>query len=120
MSIESFVAGTQVIDDYEQRRLIDKHITRCSRPAASSGFPIRRRTTSDAVRRFRTGRGGPATADAGNAALGDGALDLGPLKGNVGNQNYVVPAGTDLSRYRSVVIWCRRFAVPFGAAPLPT
>ena len=62
----------------------------------------------------------PATADAGNAALGEGALDLGPLKGNVGNQNYVVPAGTDLSRYRSVVIWCRRFAVPFGAAPLPT
>ncbi|MFN8039078.1 MAG: DM13 domain-containing protein [Acidimicrobiales bacterium] len=62
----------------------------------------------------------PATADAANAALGEGALDLGPLKGNVGNQNYVVPAGTDLSRYRSVVIWCRRFAVPFGAAPLPS
>lgn len=61
----------------------------------------------------------PATADAGNAALGEGALDLGPLKGNVGNQNYAVPAGTDLSKYRSVVIWCRRFAVPFGAAPLP-
>ncbi|MFN2581460.1 MAG: DM13 domain-containing protein [Candidatus Dormibacteria bacterium] len=45
-------------------------------------------------------------------------LDLGSLKGNQGNQNYPVPAGTDIARYRSVVIWCRRFAVGFGVAPI--
>ena len=47
-----------------------------------------------------------------------GFVDLGALKGNIGNQNYDVPAGLDLSRYRTVSIWCRRFSVNFGAAPL--
>jgi hypothetical protein len=45
-------------------------------------------------------------------------IDLGALKGNIGNQNYLVPDGTDLEKYNSVVIWCRRFTSPFGAAPL--
>ena len=47
-----------------------------------------------------------------------GFVDLGALKGNIGDQNYEVPAGLDLSRYRAVSIWCRRFSVNFGAAPL--
>lgn len=47
-----------------------------------------------------------------------GYLDLGPLKGNVGDQNYVVPAGTDLSRYTAVAVWCRRFGVNFTTAAL--
>ena len=47
-----------------------------------------------------------------------GFIDLGSMKGNIGNQNYEVPPDTDLSRYRSVSIWCRRFGVNFGAAPL--
>jgi hypothetical protein len=45
-------------------------------------------------------------------------VDLGPLKGNKGSQNYTIPADVDLSRYRSVTIWCARFHVSFGAAPL--
>jgi hypothetical protein len=45
-------------------------------------------------------------------------VELGPLKANLGNQVYDVPAGTDLSDLRSVTIWCKRFAVSFGAAPL--
>jgi hypothetical protein len=51
-------------------------------------------------------------------AYGEGFVDLGALKGNLGNQNYVIPANVDLSRYKSAVIWCRRFAVGFGVAPL--
>ena len=51
-------------------------------------------------------------------AYGERFIDLGALKGNRGNQNYSVPAGTDLSRYRSAVIWCRRFKVGFGVAGL--
>lgn len=46
-------------------------------------------------------------------------LDLGPLKANKGDQNYVIPPGTDLSTYSSVSIWCARFAVSFAAADLP-
>lgn len=45
-------------------------------------------------------------------------LDAGKLKGNKGNQNYPLPAGTDLAAYTSVSIWCDRFNVSFGAAEL--
>jgi hypothetical protein len=45
-------------------------------------------------------------------------VNLGGLKGNIGNQNYEIPADVDVSRFASVVIWCDRFSVPFGAAPL--
>jgi len=47
-----------------------------------------------------------------------GFIDLGSLKGNIGDQNYDVPAGTDLGKYRAVTIWCRRFSVNFATAPL--
>jgi len=56
---------------------------------------------------------------AGWRVFDDGAwVELARLRGNKGNQVYDVPAGVDLSRYRSVSIWCKRFAVSFGAAPL--
>jgi hypothetical protein len=45
-------------------------------------------------------------------------VELGPLKANNGNQVYDVPAGTDLAGLTSVTIWCKRFAVSFGAAML--
>jgi hypothetical protein len=45
-------------------------------------------------------------------------VDLGKLKGNEGDQNYTVPAGTDFSKYRAVSIYCERFNANFGAAPL--
>jgi hypothetical protein len=49
----------------------------------------------------------------------DGAyVDLGALKGNIGDQNYLIPADVDLGTYRTAVIWCRRFKVGFGVAPL--
>jgi len=47
-----------------------------------------------------------------------GFLDLGPLKGNRGDQNYEIPAAADLGKHRTVAIWCRRFGVNFGAAAL--
>jgi hypothetical protein len=51
-------------------------------------------------------------------AYGERFIDLGALKGNRGDQNYELPSDVDLSRYRSAVIWCRRFTVGFGVAPL--
>jgi hypothetical protein len=48
----------------------------------------------------------------------DGAIELGPLKADKGNQNYAVPAGIDPSSLRSVVIWCKQFSVLFATAPL--
>jgi hypothetical protein len=49
----------------------------------------------------------------------DGAeIRLGDLKATHGNQNYLIPDGADLERMRSVVIWCDRFNVAFGTAPI--
>lgn len=45
-------------------------------------------------------------------------VDLGVLKGNIGSQNYEIPDDVDLDRYDTVVVWCRRFTVGFGAADL--
>lgn len=45
-------------------------------------------------------------------------LDLGLIKGNVGDQVYEIPADADLSQYRSVALWCVQFSVSFGAAQL--
>jgi len=47
-----------------------------------------------------------------------GFVDLGTLKGNIGDQNYELPANADLAKYRAVTIWCKRFSVNFGTAPL--
>jgi len=44
--------------------------------------------------------------------------DLGALKGNIGNQNYEIPAGTDLSGVQSVVIYCVPFKVVFATATI--
>ena len=47
-----------------------------------------------------------------------GFLELGSLKGNIGDQNYEIPADVDLAKYRAVTIWCKRFSVNFATAPL--
>lgn len=45
-------------------------------------------------------------------------LSLGQLKGNVGDQTYVIPEGTDVAAFGSVVIWCEQFSVLFSPATL--
>jgi hypothetical protein len=45
-------------------------------------------------------------------------VSLGALKGNVGSQNYPLPAGLDREKYRSIVVWCELFGVLFAAADL--
>jgi len=43
-------------------------------------------------------------------------VDLGVIKGNVGDQNYVLPASVKAADIKGVSIWCKRFGVNFGAA----
>jgi hypothetical protein len=45
-------------------------------------------------------------------------VSLGKLKANNGNQNYDIPTETDLTKYDTVLIWCRPFSVLFGSAEL--
>jgi hypothetical protein len=47
-----------------------------------------------------------------------GYIDLGSMKGNIGDQNYEVPGNVDLKKYQAVTIWCARFSVTFATAPL--
>ena len=51
-------------------------------------------------------------------AAGYEYVDLGPIKGNLGDQLYDIPAGVDLAAFRTVDLWCVQFAVSFGAAAL--
>ncbi|WP_370328014.1 DM13 domain-containing protein [Euzebya sp.] len=59
----------------------------------------------------------PLDAD-GQPHVGEGAVELGRLKGNIGNQNYDIPADVDLSQPLGVVIYCQPFSVTFATAPL--
>jgi hypothetical protein len=52
------------------------------------------------------------------AEVGEDRVELGQLKGNIGNQNYEIPAEVDLSLYQSVVIYCLPFQVVFSTATL--
>lgn len=61
------------------------------------------------------------SGEAGWHVFDDGRwVELGRLKGNRGDQAYDIPAEVDLDELTSVSIWCKRFAVSFGAAPLTT
>jgi hypothetical protein len=61
-----------------------------------------------------------AASDAGDNEMVTkaGFVDLGSLKGNIGDQNYDIPADVDVAKYHAVTIWCKRFSVNFGTAPL--
>ena len=48
----------------------------------------------------------------------EGYVDIGSLKGNVGNQNYELSGDIDVSAVGSVIIYCKPFHVLFSAAPL--
>lgn len=58
----------------------------------------------------------PSPASRGD--IGEDYIDLGSLKGNMGNQNYEIPDDVDLSDYQSVVIYCVPFHVIFATATL--
>ena len=45
-------------------------------------------------------------------------ISLGPLKGNIGDQNYFLPGNVRAADFGSVVIWCKQFGVLFASAQL--
>jgi Electron transfer DM13 len=48
----------------------------------------------------------------------DDRVELGGLKGNVGNQQYDIPADANLADYDTVVLYCTPFTVRIAVAPL--
>ena len=57
-------------------------------------------------------------AGADQSTFDDDFVDLGVLRGNIGDQNYEIPTDVDLSVYDTVVVWCVRFSTGFTAADL--
>jgi hypothetical protein len=51
-----------------------------------------------------------------SAGYSEDALLLGDLKGTDGAFNYDIPSGTDVSQYKSAVVWCKAFSVLFATA----
>lgn len=45
-------------------------------------------------------------------------INLGRLKGNIGNQNYLIPVDTNLDKYNTVLVWCQAFSTLFGSSKL--
>lgn len=45
-------------------------------------------------------------------------IRLGELKSVTGKQSYQIPAGTDVTAYGYLHIWCEEFSVEFGRAEL--
>ena len=45
-------------------------------------------------------------------------VELGKLKGNIGNQNYPIPNDVNVDEQHSVVIYCKPFQIVFAVAPL--
>lgn len=58
----------------------------------------------------------PAPTNA--AEVNEGFVELATLKANIGNQNYPIPEGTNLSDYAGVIIYCKAFRVVFATATL--
>ena len=54
----------------------------------------------------------------GAAQAGLDSIDLGSLKIEQGDQNYDLPAATDLNKYQVVAIYCEKFHALFGIAKL--
>ncbi|MCF8716094.1 DM13 domain-containing protein [Joostella atrarenae] len=53
-----------------------------------------------------------------NATDENSYLDLGNLKGNVGNQSYKLPDDFQINDYHSVTVYCKLFRVLFTTATL--
>ncbi|MEM7727430.1 MAG: DM13 domain-containing protein [Cyanobacteria bacterium P01_A01_bin.45] len=45
-------------------------------------------------------------------------VNIAPLKSTNGTQRYEVPTNVDLTNFKSVAVWCRKFNTTFGFAPL--
>ncbi|MEZ5227162.1 MAG: DM13 domain-containing protein [Acidimicrobiales bacterium] len=101
------------------RNAHDRDLREQRAPTEGSGF-----TLGDGDRiflrfeNFETDNGPDLNVYLRSSADPDDYLDLGDLKGNIGDQNYELPADIDLDRYDLVDIWCVRFGVSFGSAQL--
>lgn len=59
-----------------------------------------------------------ATGEEPSRTAASGGLNLGKVRATDGNVNYQLPAGTDPSVYRHVIIWCKTYDVVFASARL--
>lgn len=45
-------------------------------------------------------------------------VDLGPMRANRGDANYLLPDDARITGAKTAILWCARFRVVFGFAPL--
>ena len=96
--------------------------TACDCSSRSPSLARHATAPSSALRLDRAARRVGRSSGSDGCVFDDGAYaDLGSLKGNVGNQNYAIPASDRSTSRRApepVSLWCDRFDVSFGAATL--
>jgi hypothetical protein len=67
---------------------------------------------------FKTDEGPKLLVYLSSTVSSEDYVSLGDLKGESGNYEYGIPSGTNLGKYKYVVIWCVDFSVSFGNAEL--
>ena len=109
-------AGPEIVTEYSGSFESDAH------PTSGTAVVLGNGTDQRFLRfvEFETDNGPDLNVYLVNSSTGDVSdfVDLGDLKGNIGEQNYEIPPGVDLNLYDEVVIWCVRFGVGFGDALL--
>ena len=108
--------GTEIVTEYSGSFESDAHPTSGTAVVLGNGTDQRFLRFQE----FETDNGPDLNVYLVNSSTGDVSdfVDLGDLKGNIGEQNYEIPPGIDLDVYDEVVIWCVRFGVGFGDALL--
>ncbi len=109
-------AGQEIVTEYSGTFASDAHPTSGTARVLGNGTGQRFLRFED----FETDNGPDLNVYLVNSSTGDVSdfVDLGDLKGNIGEQNYEIPDDVDLGVYDRVVIWCVRFGVGFGDADL--
>ena len=59
-----------------------------------------------------------SASDLNNKNATTGAILVSKLQSVKGNQRYALPEGTDLSKYKSILIHCQKYSKLWGAASL--
>ena len=108
--------GTEIVTEYSGSFESDAHPTSGTAVVLGNGTDQRFLRFQE----FETDNGPDLNVYLVNSSTGDVSdfVDLGDLKGNIGEQNYEIPPGINLDVYDEVVIWCVRFGVGFGDALL--
>jgi len=111
MSISDTMESMQMMNSYEGIFVSNAHPT-------SGMVSVNKEKSILNFTNFKTDKGPKLLVYLSSTVSSEDYVNLGDLKGESGNYEYVIPSDTNLEKYKYVVIWCVDFLVSFGNAEL--